>query len=76
MKNLRGKITGLKMLNTAIVEVERHYPHPLYRKIITRNKRYKADVNNLELSLGDSVEIAPTMPISKDKHFKVVKKII
>lgn len=76
-KTLEGKIVSLKMGNTVVVEVIRRVTHPLYKKVLKRSKRYKVDANGITLSLGDSVKIVSTRPISKDKHFKVleVKKI-
>lgn len=74
-KTLIGIVTSLKMQDTAIVEVVRRTPHPLYRKLIRRTKRYKADTKETPVRISDSVEIVETHPISKDKHFKI-KKIL
>jgi len=73
MRILEGKIISVKMQNTAVVEITRKTPHPLYKKLIKRRKRYKVDTSNQSLSLGDLVRIVETRPVSKDKHFKVVK---
>ena len=75
MKILEGKIISLKMQNTAVVEVLRHIPHPLYKKVIKRTKKYKADTAGFSLSVGDRVKIAEVKPISKEKHFKVLEKV-
>jgi small subunit ribosomal protein S17 len=74
-KVLVGKIISTKMNKTVTVLVERKMRHPLYKKVITRHKKYKADNRELELNEGDWVEIKETRPISKDKHFKVIKKL-
>lgn len=74
MKALIGKIVSLRMQKTAVVEVEKSRPHPLYRKTIKKRKRFKAHHEDLKLKVGDRVEISPTRPKSKEKHFKVVKK--
>lgn len=75
MKIFKGKVVSLKMQKTAIVEVERKFAHPVYKKIITRSKRYKVDIGEHVLNIGDLVEIIETKPISKDKYFKV-KEVI
>lgn len=74
-KTLIGKVVSLKMQKTAVVLVERRFQHKAYRKVIRRHKKYKAHNEELDLQEGDLVEIKETKPISKDKHFIVVKKI-
>jgi small subunit ribosomal protein S17 len=75
MKTLQGKVVSLKMNKTAVVEVSRKISHPLYKKVLKRSKRYKVDIGELILGLGQNVKIAETRPISKDKHFKVTEVI-
>lgn len=75
MRIFEGKVVSLKMQNTAVVEVLRRVPHPLYKKMLKRNKKHKADTAGISLSLGDKVKIVEVRPISKDKHFKVLEKI-
>lgn len=74
-KKLIGKVVSNKMLKTIIVEVERKIVHPKYKKVIFRHKKYKVHNEDKNIKLGDIVEIVETRPISKEKHFKVVKKI-
>lgn len=75
-KKLIGKVVSTKMKKTVVVEVERVFSHPKYRKVVKRHKKYKAHNENIDLKVGDLVEIVETRPISKDKHFEVVRKII
>jgi small subunit ribosomal protein S17 len=75
MKAFEGKIVSIKMNKTAVVEVIRRTPHPLYKKLLRRSKRYKADMNGLELVLGQRVKIAETKPTGKGKFFKVMEVI-
>ena len=42
-KTFNGKIISLKMNRTAVIEVTRKRPHPLYKKVIKRESNYKAD---------------------------------
>ncbi len=74
-KTLKGKVVSDKMQKTAVVEVARFFMHPKYKKYIKRSKKYKAHDENKEYKLGDNVIIEETRPISKDKHFKIIKKI-
>jgi small subunit ribosomal protein S17 len=72
MKKLEGIVVSTGMKNTIIVEVFRKTPHPMYRKIIKRSKKYKVDNTSFEdIVLGSRVVITETRPISKDKYFKV-----
>jgi len=75
MKVFEGKIVSLKMNKTAVVEIVRRTPHPLYKKLLRRSKRYKADTAGLELVLGQKVKIAETKPTAKGKFFKVLEVI-
>lgn len=74
-KGVVGKVVSVKMQNVVVIEVKRKIPHPLYKKLINKSKKYKAQAGDISLSLGDKVRISETRPISKDTHFKVVGKI-
>lgn len=74
-KKLKGTIVSLKMQKTAVVEVPRLAPHPLYKKLLRRSSKIKADTSGLELNVGDKVIIVETKPISKDKKFKVMEVV-
>lgn len=70
-----GKVLSVKMQKTAVVEVLRRTPHPLYKKLLLKSKKYKVDTGDLNISIGDKVKIIETRPISKEKNFKV-KEVI
>lgn len=73
-KILTGKVVSTKMDKTVVVEIERAFRHPLYRKAMKRHKRIKAHVtSDMKVSDGDVVDIEETAPISKEKSFKVIK---
>ena len=74
-KIVEGKVVSIKMKNTVVVEIVRKTPHPLYKKLIKRDKKYKVDVNGITVNLGDTVKIVQTRPISKDKYFKVMEVV-
>ena len=63
----------MKMDKTAVVAVERRYPHPLYHKIVRSTKRYKAHDPNNAAVLGDVVRIEESRPISKEKRWRIAE---
>lgn len=72
-KTLEGNIVSLKMNGTAVVEVTRKVAHPLYKKLMKRSKKFKADTAGLELVVGQKVRIVSIKKMSKDKNFKVAE---
>ncbi|MCL4353890.1 30S ribosomal protein S17 [Patescibacteria group bacterium] len=72
-KTFEGKIVSVKMQNTALVEIVRKSPHPVYKKLLKRSRKFKADTAGISLNIGDMVRIVETKPISKDKKFKVME---
>jgi len=72
---LKGIITSDKMDKTVVVLVNRYKEHPKYKKRYKVSKKYKADDPKNEYKVGDKIIIQETRPISKDKKWKVVKKI-
>jgi small subunit ribosomal protein S17 len=71
-----GVVVSNKMDKTAVVAVERRYPHPLYKKIVRRTKRYKAHDPNNGATLGDVVRITETRPISKEKRWQITATLV
>lgn len=78
-RNLRKSRVGIvvsdKMEKTVVVEIRERVQHPLYKKIISKSKRFKAHDENNQCGVGDTVLIQETRPISRDKHFRVVEII-
>ena len=72
-KVLRGVVVSNKMDKTGVVEITRKVPHPLYKKVVTRTTRFKFHDENNECSIGDTVEVMETRPLSKDKYFRLVR---
>ncbi len=63
------------MAKTVVVEVERLKEHPKYKRRYRLHKNYKAHVKNGEYQIGDKVIIEECRPISKEKHWRVIKKL-
>jgi len=73
MKTLNGKIVSLKMNKTAVVEITRYKRHPLYKKLLKVNTKFKADTQGKELTIGQKVKMVETRPLSKNKNFKITE---
>jgi small subunit ribosomal protein S17 len=72
-KVLQGRVVSDKMEKTITVQVDTFKFHPTYGKRIKYSKKYKAhDAGNTKKE-GETVTIIECAPISKDKHFIVVK---
>ena len=70
-----GMVVSDKMDKTVVVEIKDKAKHPLYKKTINKTKRIKAHDELNACGIGDRVEIAETRPLSKDKHWRLVKII-
>ncbi|GIW64096.1 MAG: hypothetical protein KatS3mg092_0029 [Patescibacteria group bacterium] len=74
-KRFIGEVVSTKMTKTVVVKIERKFVHPKYKKVIIRHKKLKAHNEEKDIKVGDKVEIVETRPISKEKHFQVVRKL-
>ncbi len=74
-RTLIGKIISKKMQKTVVVETERIKEHPKYKRRYKSHKKYKAHTEKGEYNVGDNVLIQECRPISKDKHWRVIKKL-
>ncbi len=72
-KTLTGIVVSAKNNKTVIVEIERKFNHPLYKKLVIKHKRYAVHDEHSIAKLGDKVRIRECRPMSKTKHFYVVK---
>ena len=69
---LQGVVVSDKGDKTIIVNVERRIMHPLYKKFISRTKRYAAHDAENRCKIGDRVRIEECPPISKSKKYAVI----
>ncbi|MBP6855082.1 MAG: 30S ribosomal protein S17 [Candidatus Pacebacteria bacterium] len=72
-KVLNGVVVSNKMDKTAVVSVSNFNKHPKYQKYIKVSKKYKAHDEDNSAVVGQNVMIEECSPISKDKHFKIIK---
>ena len=74
-RNLRKERVGVvvsdKMDKTVVVAVTDKRKHPVYKKTITRTKKFKAHDEFNECGVGDKVRIVETRKLSKDKNWRV-----
>jgi len=70
-----GQVTSTKMSKTIVVEVIMKKSHPLYKRVIAKNKKFYAHDENNTARVGDYVEIEETRPLSRLKRWRL-KNII
>ena len=70
---LNGKVIKKSGAKTVSVLVTRQTTHPIYKKIIRLSKKYLVHDNDNSISVGDSVKIQETRPLSKSKSWEVIK---
>lgn len=64
-----GEVVSTKMAKTIVVQVSRRVPHPLYKRIVTKRKKFYAHDETGEAKLGDIVRIIESRPLSKLKRW-------
>ena len=69
---LTGKVTSNKSDKTITVLVERKIMHPMYKKFVTKSKKFSAHDSENKFKVGDVVNIRECPPISKNKRFEVI----
>ena len=72
---LKGTVVSDKMQKTVVVEIVRLTKNLKYKKYFKVSKRYKAHDEKKEYHIGDKVLIQETKPMSKEKRWKVIKRI-
>ena len=68
-----GTVVSEKMDKTIVVSTQWRQPHRLYKKNVRKWSRFMAHDENNECTLGDTVEIVETRPMSKVKRWKVAR---
>lgn len=69
---LQGKVVSNACDKSVVIEITRRVMHPLYKKFLTRSKKFMAHDPNNSCSVGDIVRIEECRPISKRKRWQVV----
>jgi small subunit ribosomal protein S17 len=71
---LSGTVVASKMQDTCTVAIERYVKHPKYKKYQRRTKKFLVHDAGNTAKVGEKVDIKETRPLSKRKHFELVKK--
>ena len=68
-----GVVTSTKMDKTIVVEYVACVPHPQFKKIVKKSKKFYAHDENSTAKVGDKVRIVETRPLSKLKCWELVE---
>ena len=74
-KEKTGVVVSNKMQKSITVIVERKLMHPKYGKFVKKTSKFAAHDENNECNIGDTVRIAETRPLSKNKCWRLVEII-
>ncbi|MBZ5580763.1 MAG: 30S ribosomal protein S17 [Acidobacteriia bacterium] len=70
-----GQVVSTKMQKTIVVEVSRRVPHPLYKRIVGKRKKFYAHDETGDAKMGDVVRIEECRPLSKLKRWRLAEVI-
>ena len=70
-----GEVISNTMAKTIIVRVERRFPHPKFKKVVTGYRKFYAHDEKSEAKVGDRVRIQETRPLSKTKRWRLVEVV-
>ena len=70
-----GQVVSARMAKTIVVEVIRRVPHPLYKRIIAKKKKFYAHDEERTAKLGDVVRIVESRPLSKLKRWRLAEVV-
>lgn len=70
-----GEVISNKMAKTIVVQIERRFPHPRYKKVVTAYSKFYAHDEKAEAKVGDKVRIEETRPLSKLKRWRLVSVV-
>ena len=70
-----GEVLSAKMAKTIVVRVERRFPHPIFKKVVTQYNKFYAHDEKSEAKPGDRVRIIETRPLSKLKRWRLVEVV-
>lgn len=68
-----GEVISNKMTKTIVVSVQRRFPHPEFKKVITQYSKFYAHDEKSVAKVGDLVRIQECRPLSKMKRWRLVE---
>ena len=66
-----GEVVSTRMQKTIVVEVSRRVPHPMYKRIVGKRKKFYAHDEEGRAKMGDVVRIIECRPLSKLKRWRL-----
>ncbi|MGA9117493.1 MAG: 30S ribosomal protein S17 [Bacteroidota bacterium] len=70
-----GRVVSDKMQKSIVVSIERHVPHPVYKKYYRRTSKLMAHDEKGEARVGDIVKVMETRPLSSRKRWRLVEVV-
>jgi small subunit ribosomal protein S17 len=70
-----GEVISNKMAKTIVVRVQRRFPHPTFKKVVTQYNKFYAHDEKSEAKVGDRVCIEETRPLSRLKRWRLVEVV-
>jgi small subunit ribosomal protein S17 len=70
-----GQVVSTKMAKTIVVEVSRRVPHPVYKRIIKKRKKFYAHDETNQARMGDVVRIIESRPLSRLKRWELAEVV-
>src|SRR4030095_2520448 len=74
-KERLGEVISSKMAKTIVVRVQRRFPHPRFKKVVTEFKKFYAHDEKNEAKPGDRVRIQECRPLSRTKRWRLVEVV-
>ena len=74
-RTVTGKVVSDKMDKTITVAIERRVKHPIYGKFVKKTTKFHAHDEKNECSIGDTVKIMESRPLSKTKRWRLVEVV-
>jgi small subunit ribosomal protein S17 len=72
-KIVSGTVVSNRMDKTAVVQSQRKFAHPVYKKFVNRRVKYKVHDEKNTLDIGDIVKIVETRPLSRGKRWRLLE---
>ena len=66
-----GQVVSTKMDQTIVVQVTRRVQHPLYKRVVTKKKKFYAHDEDNTARVGDIVRVIECRPLSRLKRWRL-----
>ena len=74
-KTRQGVVVSASGDKTCVIKIEEKKQHPVYKKMMTTSKKLHAHDEKNEAEVGDTVLVMETRPMSKLKHWRLLKVV-